>query len=285
MKVVVHIAFYYRKDRLAYLEKIIEEYNTFSQQVDIFIHTNQKFQFRKQISYLNGNIKIIRHRLLNYIHYSGRYYYLTWQPRKLLKKQLQDYDIFIYSEDDILIQERTFNYWLRNKNSLIRNDANVGFLRVESKDGEDFLSDITSFFSSKVEVDNKDYVVNDINPYCAFWICDKDVLKKWIESDFYNLKKVHGYKERNSSLLRKLGLNNNERLSYLAYNKKNKRIDSAMEASAYGLNYPKLNWYKYTLIELENNKIIEDCKVYHLPNNYVNEDETEMGTVKFEDLY
>ena len=98
------------------------------------------------------NIKIIHHRLLNYIHYSGRYYYLTWQPRKLLKKQLQDYDIFIYSEDDILIPERAFNYWLRNKNSLIKNDANVGFLRVESKDGEDFLSDITSSFSSKSSI-------------------------------------------------------------------------------------------------------------------------------------
>ena len=63
-----------------------------------------------------------------------------------------------------------------------------------------------------------------------------------------------------------------------------KRIDSVMEANAYGLAHPDLNWYENTIIKLENNKIDKNCRVYHLANTYVNENETDLGTLKIEDL-
>ena len=57
-----------------------------------------------------------------------------------------------------------------------------------------------------------------------------------------------------------------------------------MEASAYGLNYPNIEWFKNTVLRVENGQIDPDCRVYHLPNNYVNETNTDMGTLKFSEI-
>ena len=57
-----------------------------------------------------------------------------------------------------------------------------------------------------------------------------------------------------------------------------------MEASAIGINGLNLNWYKHTVILLDKNNLNEDCRVYHLSNYYANEYETNMGTIKFDEL-
>ena len=31
-----------------------------------------------------------------------------------------------------------------------------------------------------------------------------------------------------------------------------------------------MGWYKATVIPIENGKLANECKIYHLPNNYVN---------------
>ena len=44
---VLHIAFYYKEDRLEYIHKIIDEsYNYLFSSVDIFIHTNEEFELK-----------------------------------------------------------------------------------------------------------------------------------------------------------------------------------------------------------------------------------------------
>jgi predicted nucleic-acid-binding Zn-ribbon protein len=42
------------------------------------------------------------------------------------------------------------------------------------------------------------------------------------------------------------------------------------------------NWYKNTLIPIIDNKLIQDCKIYHMPNNYVGSHEF-FGTIKFDE--
>ena len=57
-----------------------------------------------------------------------------------------------------------------------------------------------------------------------------------------------------------------------------------MEASAIGLNGLRTGWYDKTVIPIRDEYIDSNCKVYHLSNYYAHEHETEMGTIKFEDI-
>ena len=284
MKIAVHIAFYYRIERFQYLNEIIKEYNSYSIDVDLFIHTNKNINSDILTPYNNGKIQILKHSLYNFFIYKGTSYYLTWKPRKLIASQVNDYDIFLYSEDDILIPENAFNYWIENKDICQENKYNVGFLRIEVKDDEEYLSDLTSKLKNKISIRDQEFFLNEKNPYCAFWIYDNDEMRKWTKSDFYDLRVVHGYKEKHSNLLKILKLDKFLSFNYLIYNLKHKRIDSCMEASAYGLNYPNIDWFKNTALKVENGQIDPNCRVYHLPNNYVNETKTDMGTLKFSEI-
>jgi hypothetical protein len=53
--------------------------------------------------------------------------------------------------------------------------------------------------------------------------------------------------------------------------------------SAIGLHGKNVDWYKSTLIPVINNKLLEDCKIYHMPNNYVYNNYTLFATIKFDD--
>ena len=48
-----------------------------------------------------------------------------------METQRNDYDIFIYCEDDLLFTKKNFKYWLSHKDKCIQNNFNLGFLRVE----------------------------------------------------------------------------------------------------------------------------------------------------------
>ena len=45
--------------------------------------------------------------------------------------QKNNYDIFIYSEEDILFTKKNLNYWNKYKDKCINKNYNLGFLRVE----------------------------------------------------------------------------------------------------------------------------------------------------------
>jgi len=53
------------------------------------------------------------------------------------------------------------------------------------------------------------------------------------------------------------------------------------ERSAIGLHAINTVYYKNTLIPIVNNKLIEECKIYHMPNNYVLNKNTPFATIKF----
>jgi len=80
--------------------------------------------------------------------------------------------------------------------------------------------------------------LNNKNPYCAFWIYNKSEFNKFVESPYYNIENIDGYDER--------------------------------AASAVGLHGVSTPWYKGTVLPLKDNKLIGDCRIYHMPNNYVN---------------
>jgi hypothetical protein len=245
-----HIAFYYNKSRIQYLNRVIEAAESYSFTTDIFIHTHQFFEKSSLYPY-KGNLEIIVHTLAN-----EHPFLLPWKCRDLLKSQRDDYDIFMYVEDDILVPQNAIDYWLKNKNNVMFEECNLGFLRIETADNKDYLSDLEGmkFPYRTMQIEDQTYLINETNTYCAFWIYDKAEFQRWTDSMYYDINNITGYDTR--------------------------------ERSAIGLHgiRPPNGWYRYTLFPLVAHKRIDpECKIYHIPNNYVNNPMSLYATVLFDD--
>lgn len=253
----VHIT-YFHKDplrnpskRISYLQRIIDEYDSFtSVRVSIYIHTNTKiddvFKHPKKCHF-----QTIVHTLKK----DENPHYLTWKCRELLKSQRNDFDYFCYCEDDILMKESTFQYWLKYKDICMSNKYNLGFLRVENdKNGNIYALDVIKKLKTTVIIEDTKFIVNDINPYCALWIYDKMEFNRIIDSDLYDLSKnkIKGYTIRCTSAIGVHGLNN--------------------------------SWYKSTIIPVEDNGfVVEQCTLPHLENNYVG-NHKQFSTIKLNEI-
>lgn len=252
LRIAKHLTYYWAlgqnvHSRLHFINEIIRNLQTYDFPTDLFIHTNRLFNKKLLVTNLNGNVSLIHHPLTNLtIHHSKKY--LPWRCRELIKDQvLSDvYDIYIYIEDDILIPwVAIFKYWLKYKDICIKNRYNLGFIRVEPDENNILLA---IDFSKKlnrthnINLDNITYVINDKNPYCAFWIYDKKEMNNWIQTELFNPLKITGYEIR--------------------------------EASAVGLHGKFTDWYHATIIPMFQGEkklmLTNECKVFHLANNYHN---------------
>lgn len=246
-----HITFFYIEERIQYLKLIIQECQKYFHNTDIFIHSNQQFDLNMDHYYTNGKIKIIVHDL-THIHP----YKLTWCCRELMKNQVNEYDVFIYGEDDILIYVETLYYWFQNYNSLIKKNYNLGFLRIEYNNPLNIVStDLKTPFKKNdiVTFKGKKFILNTKNPYTGFWIYDKKTFKAFTLSNYYNPQKIKGYEIR--------------------------------ESSAIGLHGKQTDFFKGTLIPLNGlGSIDNQCFVHHIPNNYLKNKESKFGKIKISDL-
>ena len=239
MKIANHICFFYSEQttsRVEYVNKIILETNKYVYQTDIFIHTNVEWSKDLLCAYDNGTITVIVHDLSN-----ENPFYLSWKCRPLLLTQVDDYDIFMYIEDDMLVPTESINYWLKYKDMLLEQNYNLGFIRIEvNTEGVEYCTDVQFALKNSICINDQLFINNDNCSYCAFWIYDKKEFIKWTNSHYYNPENIPFY----SNLLR--------------------------EKSAYGLHKLDMVWYKATVIPIENNRLADECKIYHLPNNYAN---------------
>ena len=248
MRITKHISFYFLPDRIIYVNNIINETNTYQYPTDIFIHTNSaELQASAFNPYTNGSINIVYHDLSD-IHP----FYLTHRCRDLLKRQQDDYDIFMYIEDDILVPWKTITYWLEYHEKLVARQCNLGFVRIEVENNIEYITDLYGEkLDTVIDVDDTKYCVNDKNPYCAFWIYNKNEFTRFVNSPFYRMDMTSKYEIR--------------------------------EQSAIGLHDKDMKWYKNTVIPIIRDKLCEDCKIYHMPNNYVTDKTTRFATVKFDE--
>ncbi len=245
-RLVIHITFFFMKDRIKYINRIIDETNNYQYQADIFIHTNddnvRNDYFHK---YVNGTLCVVHHNL-----HGIHPYYLSWKCRELMTEQKDKYETFMYIEDDILVPWSTIEYWLKYHKDLIKNGYNLGFVRIEVEDNIEYITDITHKMHNMISINSIKYCVNDVNPYCAFWIYDKDEFNKFVTSKYYDCNNIINYETR--------------------------------ESSAIGLHGLGTNWYKNTIIPIMDNKLIENCKIYHMPNNYVQK-KSVFASIKFDE--
>lgn len=253
MKIIYNIVFYYDEKRIIYLLKIINEIKKYKYKTDIYIHTNINFQLNNIIKYV-GKLELIIHDLKNINPKK-----LTWLAKTFMNKFINKYDIFIYSEDDILIYNEAFNYWLEFKDICFKNKYNLGFLRIEYLNIKNlYLTDISSSFEEPEfkYINNIKFLVNHKNPYYACWIYDKDIMKKFINSVYFN-KQIIEFKK----------------IKY-----------QIRESQGIGYHARDMDYFKKTLIPVnEFNLINNNCFIHHLPNNYIN-NPSKYGKLLIKDL-
>jgi hypothetical protein len=157
----------------------------------------------------------------------------------------------VYLEDDMLIPREAIQYWLAEHEALVQQDYNLGFVRIEPKNGVEYITDIPrgNELTSSIELNGRRFWDNSKFPYCAFWIYDKAEFARFVASPYWKLENVPGYGLR--------------------------------EKSALGLHGVGMNWYKATLIPSMDGRLAPDCRIYHLPNNYVADTNSHFAKIPF----
>ena len=255
MLVCCHIAYYHYLDKPAYaqtrannLRKSIEDYlNTWDNvTIDIFIHTNSELT-RIFTQYIDLPTTVTITVLVHDFTYESPDY-LTWKHRSLMETQINNYDVFLYMEDDIGIPNTTFQYWLKYKDALQRENLDLGFCLIESVNNKDwFCSSILKPCSVYIQIIDRYFAWNHQN-YSAFWICDKDEMRRFIQSVYW---KRHGYFPEGPG---------------------KPEGPHIRESAAIGFKMSYNRFYSGSFYPLtEDTKHVSDiCYVHHITANYVN---------------
>ena len=238
LKIAVHITHHItgnpkemiKKDIL--LKKVINSYLSLSKSVNIFVHLNKKMQLK----YKTAKVNCIVYKLKK-----EHPFYLSWKCRRIMEKQKNNYDVFVYTENDILFKKNNFNYWLQNKDICKNNNYNLGFIRVEdNKKKGIYAIDIFLKLKKFISINNRKFIINDNNSYCAFWIYDNEEFNKFIRSNVWKFK----------------------------WKTRFQHYGDIRAMSAIGWHGRFMGRYKETLIPLKNNRIDINSIVYHLENKY-----------------
>jgi hypothetical protein len=251
-KIFVNIAFFIDHNfinRSLILKKVVNNYLKSFSKVDICIHTNHRLKKKFRIK----KVKYICHSLKEYDRWK-----LPWKSREYISSKKEEYDYYIYTEDDIFFTKKNFNYWIKYKDECIKNQFNLGFVRVE-KNLKLFSVDINKKLSKKILINTNQFIINNVNPYCAFWIYDKNELNKFTKSKYWNLN-----------------------------NWSNNKYYGPREMVAIGWHGLNMDRYKNTILPIKNNKIVKEAKIIHLTNNYSNfNDPLNMnhGSLEFNNLF
>lgn len=234
----VHITFHFVRERIRFLNRIISECGSYPGTADIFIHTNVQFNSNLLFEHTTGKLNLIVHDMRG-----QNPYLLTWKCRGLLRELKDDYDVFMYLEDDILVPREAIDYWLQYAPLAKSRNYNLGFVRTEvtgRPDGAECITDLPKVRLPRVyaSIEGVEFIFNSVNPYCAFWIYDKDTFARWTDSPLYDPKNIKEFDVR--------------------------------EKSATGLHGPLTRWFSGTVIPVvdSGSKLHPACKVRHMGNNY-----------------
>ena len=251
MRVSAHIAFYchppeIQEKRNIYITKVINDYlNKWEvTSMDIFIHTNSETaKYIEQSLNYGPQIKIefIVHDLSNETNPK----YLTWKHRELMNIQKNDYDVFVYLEDDTGVSNAAFQYWLKYKDIFKENNIDLGFARVETLDNKEFYChDILMPCTGLFQILDTLFTWNHAS-FAAFWILDREELHKFIASRFWPRYCFfpNGLDKPESSFIQESA-----------------GIGFKMSYKQGGAFYP---------IDPITGHISDICVVYHLANNYI----------------
>lgn len=174
-KILICISFHYVEDRLNNLIKVVDNFLKYKTNVRIIIDTNQNFDFFKD----NNNISVKVHPHL------GHPFFLTWVHRLTMVNEIDNYDYFMYVEDDMLIPYENFLEYINNFDDLFKLNCVPSFIRIEEFNGKEYIVDVTQkqINRNRININGKEFV-NLEQPYHAFWILPQKELKESITDNF-----------------------------------------------------------------------------------------------------
>jgi SAM-dependent methyltransferase len=155
-----------------YLIRLIEEYRSMPFDIDIVVLSNLSKQPASDIEVLVGLP-------------SSDPWSLPFPHKKVFAERLESYDLFVYSEDDMLITETNLRAFLE-VTAVLRDDEIAGFIRTEKRSNgsinypevhENFHWDPTSLRSR-----SKYILANFTNEHSACYVLTQAQLRKAIKS-------------------------------------------------------------------------------------------------------
>jgi hypothetical protein len=235
-RLIVRIAFHFSGKRLKFLIEMLKQIKELPfREVVVAIDTNspetQRYLISEGIDFLD---EVVLYEKL------ADPFKLTWMHRGHLKAAINDFDYFMYAEDDLLITPASIRIWHERLAALKAHGYLPGFLRVEeNREGALVASDYMRTASAKdiVTVDGQSYLHTPF-PYQAFWIYDKATMRAFIDSEVYETGQPN--------------------------------FDTR-ECMASGFTYKKVagEWRSRHLLPLNEHGVVDPrCFVYHMPSNY-----------------
>lgn len=244
MKLLICLAFHFNKENIKFIYQVIDNIlSTYEYDTDIFIDTNS----------IESNILLNKYPNIKiFIHNLKHPYHLAYMHRQHIFNNIDNYDVVLYSEDDIIIPFKSIFNFMKKINIMwpkyIPCFKRCEFSSVRNKYG---LLDVAG---KQILNKNEIITIDDIHyftpkypnfAYQGFWLLPTKLLKEHITKHFLD---VNLHREHAASYT--LGPP-----SYHCY-----------DPNYIGINF--LN--KIPLLQLNNDfQIDEICLVYHTPNKYV----------------
>jgi hypothetical protein len=170
-KVLVAIANFGAKND-AYLRRLIAEYRSMTFEVDIVVFSD----LEKTLS--DAEVVVVDLK-------GQDPWALPFAHKKILANRLNDYDLFIYSEDDTLVTERNLRAFLEVSAEL-HDDEIAGFMRFErDRDGEFHFPDVHGYFHwdvQSVRSRGQYQFASFTNEHSACFVLTREQLRRAIES-------------------------------------------------------------------------------------------------------
>jgi len=184
-------------------------------------------------------------------------YHLTWKHREYIKEHLDDFDVYMYTEDDVIIKYSQLVNYLETLREVWPNYV-PSFVRYEinDQDGEIYALHPQRVSQSNIVTINGKRYYNIQKTYCACWILPADLLKQQMHliNNKFTFDQMIGH-------------------------------EGCRENAA---SFVHWQLGKENLIELESNElqISHNCLIHHASNKYTNlaVPEGEQGQHKLKDI-
>ena len=249
MKLLICLAFHYNIDNIKFLYKVIDNIlDTYKCETDIIIDTNTEETINVLKKYTN--IKI-------YVHNLEHPFHLTYMHRQHFVNNINNYDVVLYSEDDVLIPfESIINFMIKIYTMWPKYIPSFKRCEFSSERQKYALIDVLGKQLLKKEeiiyINDKRYFTPKYPNfgYQAFWILPTNLLKENINNNFLMLTT---HREHAASYTLGPG-----------------------HFHCYDENYKgDLFLNKIPLLQLNDDSQIDNiCFAYHTPNKYVDVQKT-----------
>jgi hypothetical protein len=262
---LVHVPFHFVPRRWPYLRDVLAafaEYRMAAVQVVVDTNSPEAEELVRTLPAADRRpVRVEVHRDL------AHPFDLTWAGRRHMASALEEFDYFVYVEDDILVPWEAFEAWSREEACLGRRNFVRGFLRVERDAvgrtvSTDWLSPLRAPLS--MEMDGRRYV-RPAAFYQACWAASRDRMRRFVASESW----TRGF-HRWSSVRRahrSLGTANYVR-----------------EYSAFGWSCALAGRPRVLLPLDGDGRIARSAWIWHLPNNYGMDPSQPGGRLAAEDL-